>query len=149
MSQYDDKTQKIIFDLCESIYRDHEASYYLKQISRLAMKSLTQETYPKPKDRTGAEELVRQLRLDFDLIDDSAMMRTLVEEMEKRHEDGFNAFFETILARFLEAVGQTEVTFNTEHMIAEMFAPSRLEVFSSPGHLTYRLREESDDDTQH
>jgi len=148
VSQYDEKTQKIIFDLCESIYRDHEASYYLKQISRLAMKSLTQETYPKPKTRDDAQELVSKLRLDFDLIDDSAMLRELVEEMEKRHEEGFNAFFETILARFMEAVGRTEVTFDTKHMIAEMFAPSKLEVFSSPGHLTYRLREESDDDAQ-
>lgn len=96
--------------------------------------------------REEAQKLVDRLRLDFDLIDDSAMLRNLVEEMEKRHEEGFNAFFETILARFLEAVGRTEVTFNTEHMIAEMFAPSKLEVYSSPGHLTYRLREEKDDD---
>lgn len=148
MSQYDEKTQKIIFDLCDSIYRDHEASYYLKQITRLAIKAMATDTYPKPKTREGAQELVNQLRLDFDLIDDSAMLRNLVEEMEKRHEDGFNAFFETILARFLESVGKTEVTFNTEHMIAEMFAPSKLEVFSSPGHLTYRLREEKNDDAQ-
>lgn len=106
---------------------------------------MTSETLPKPATREEAQKLVARLQRDFDLIDDATMLRNLVEEMEARHEDGFNAFFETILARFLEAVGRTEVTFNTEHMMAEMFAPSRLDCFVGPGTLSYRLREKNND----
>ena len=95
--------------------------------------------FREPQTREEARELVEELQQRFDLIDDATMLRGLIEQMDARHDDAFGAFYNTILHRFMEAAGLTEITFNTEHMLAEMFAPKPLECEAGTGTLTYRI----------
>ena len=95
---------------------------------------------------TGEEaaELVKQLQQDFDLIDDTQMLRELVEKMEQRHSEQFETFFEVVITRFLMATGLKEITLDTNNLFSELAAPRRLILTAAPGKLTYRLPENED-----
>lgn len=101
--------------------------------------------YAAPGTREEAQEFIDQIRKDFDLIDDSQMLRDLIDKMEERHGETFNTFFEVIIARFLDASGLKEITLNTENLFNDLTAGRGVIITAGPGTLTYRLGEKADD----
>lgn len=93
-----------------------------------------------PQSREEAKSWVAMLQEKFDLIDENAQLRELIEQMEERHGDTFNAFFETILKRVMLSSGATELTLDTNNLLPELLdGAGALQVSEAPGKLIYRL----------
>lgn len=89
-------------------------------------------------DRASAQTLVDLLQKKYDLLDDNAILRDLMEKMEERHGEEFNAFFEATISAIMEAMNLDELRVSTAAVIYNAAISSGLVCSEEPGALVYR-----------
>lgn len=98
------------------------------------------------KDRESAQALVQELREKFDLLDDEATMRLLLDRMEERHGEEFNHFFEATIRQIMMSSGMSELRISTSAVLHTLASePTPLVVREVPGFLVYTLVEDVPD----
>lgn len=111
------------------------------------VESLAQSDIPQPvvnvegikvTDRASAQALVDLLQKKYDLLDDNAILRDLMEKMEERHGEEFNAFFEATISAIMEAMNLDELRVSTAAVIYNAALTSGLVCSEEPGALVYR-----------
>ncbi|WPK30415.1 hypothetical protein SLP22_0063 [Salmonella phage BAU.Micro_SLP-22] len=88
--------------------------------------------------REDAIAAVKELQEKWDLIDDNAILRDLMEKMEERHGEEFNAFFEATISAIMEAMNLDELRVSTAAVIYNAAITSGLVCSEEPGALVYR-----------
>lgn len=94
--------------------------------------------------REDAIEAVKQLQEAWDLVDDNAMLRQLMDKMEERHGEEFNAFFEATVRQIMLGSGMTELRIDTSGVLLSLASAAPMRVREVPGFLIYELVEEGD-----
>jgi hypothetical protein len=94
--------------------------------------------------RESAQELVKVLQKKYDLIDDNAILRELMDKMEERHGEEFNAFFEATLRQIMIGSGMTELHLDTAGIMQTLIIGGTLVMTEAPGKIIYRLAGEND-----
>jgi len=95
--------------------------------------------------REKAQVMVAELQAKWDLIDENAQLRLLMEKMEERHGDEFNAFFEATLRQVMIGSGMTELRINTGAVLQTLVESRPMRVREVPGFLIYELVEDVPD----
>jgi hypothetical protein len=95
-------------------------------------------------DRASAQKLVEVLQRKWDLINDKAVMESLMERMEERHGEEFNAFFEATVRQVMLASGLQQVKINTSDILLTLANGTAMRVREEPGFLIYELVEDND-----
>lgn len=112
------------------------------QVESLAQSDITQPVVNvegiKVTDRASAQSLVDLLQKKYDLLDDNAILRDLMEKMEERHGEEFNAFFEATISAIMEAMNLDELRVSTAAVIYNAAITSGLVCSEEPGALVYR-----------
>lgn len=99
-----------------------------------------------PYTREEAEKCVAMLQEKFDLVDQNVVLRDLIEKMEERHGEQFNAFFERVIAAFLKAASLKSVTINASDVLRDMADAPDLDVGEDRfGGITYSLKGAADE----
>lgn len=102
----------------------------------------------RPMDAEEAGIWVGFLQSQFDLHDENAMLRGVMDAMEERHDDQFNAFFDSIMLRVLMATGLPSITLDTAALFQQVAGKDTtghyVEIVEAPGNLTYVLRQTGD-----
>lgn len=97
-----------------------------------------------PQDAAEAAEWVKRLQDKFDLHNENAMLRGVMDAMEERHGEQFNAFFEAIMLRVLVATGLPHITLDTSDLFQSLAGKDTtgqyVEIVEAPGQLTYVLK---------
>lgn len=88
--------------------------------------------------REDAIAAVKELQEKWDLIDDNAILRDLMEKMEERHGEEFNAFFDATISAIMEAMNLDELRVSTAAVIYNAAITSGLVCSEEPGALVYR-----------
>lgn len=100
-----------------------------------------------PQSAEEAKAWIAKLNEKFDLVDDAAIGRLLMEKMEERHGDDFNYFFEAIMLRVLMATGLKRIDFDLPDLFAELAGKNTtghsVEIVESVGQLSYILRDDN------
>lgn len=100
------------------------------------------------RDADAAREQIKRLQEQFDLLDEAAMYRDLIDKMEERHGEDFNAFLNALVMRFLMSTGLPSVTFSLSDLLQQVAGQNTtghyLDIIEAPGKLTYVLRQEGD-----
>lgn len=95
-----------------------------------------------------ARQRIAELQSEFDLHDENAMLRGVMDAMEERHGDQFNAFFDSIMLRVLMATGLPSITLDTAALFQQVAGKDTtghyVEIVEAPGNLTYVLRQSGD-----
>lgn len=91
-----------------------------------------------PQSREEAQAWVELLQKKYDLLDDNAILRDLMEKMEERHGEEFNAFFEATISAIMEAMNLDELRVSTSAVIYNAAITSGLVCSEEPGALVYR-----------
>lgn len=95
-------------------------------------------------DREEAQEFVAFLQKRYDLVDDNAVLRQLMEKMEERHGEEFNAFFEATVRQIMIGSGMTELRIDTGAVLLTLAQSAPMRVSEAPGFLIYELVEDAD-----
>lgn len=95
-------------------------------------------------DRASAQKLVEVLQRKWDLIDQQQVMQSLMEKMEERHGEEFNAFFEATVRQVMLATGLQQVKIDTSAILLSMAQGNPMRVREEPGFLIYELVEDND-----
>lgn len=113
-----------------------------EQVESLTMKPLqvnrTIET------REDAIAAVKELQEKWDLIDDNTVLRQLMDKMEERHGEEFNAFFAATIRQIMVGSGMTELRIDTSAVLLTLAQSAPLRVREAPGYLIYELVEDAD-----
>lgn len=98
-----------------------------------------------PQSREEAQAWVELLQQKFDLVDDNTVLRDLMNKMEERHGNEFNAFFETTIKQIMRSNNLTEVKIDTGKVLLSLaMDPAPLVVSEIPGYLVYRIAEDGE-----
>lgn len=89
--------------------------------------------------RDDAIAAVKDLQEKWDLIDDNAVLRSLMEKMEERHGEEFNAFFEATVRQVMLAAGLQQVKIDTSSILLTLAHGTPMRVREEPGFLVYEL----------
>lgn len=95
-------------------------------------------------DRASAQKLVEVLQKKWDLIDNAAVHESLMEKMEERHGEEFNAFFEATVRQVMLATGLQQVKIDTSAILLSLAQGNPMRVREEPGFLIYELVEDND-----
>lgn len=95
-------------------------------------------------DRASAQKLVEVLQRKWDLIDQQQVMQSLMEKMEERHGEEFNAFFEATVRQVMLATGLQQVKIDTSAILLSLAQGNPMRVREEPGFLIYELVEDND-----
>lgn len=95
-------------------------------------------------DRESAQRLITLLQQKYDLIDDTAIQQSLMEKMEERHGEEFNAFFEATVRQVMLAAGLQQVKIDTSAILLSLAQGNPMRVREEPGFLIYELVEDND-----
>lgn len=102
----------------------------------------------RPMDAEEAGIWVGFLQSQFDLHNENNMLRGVMDAMEERHGDQFNAFFESIMLRVLIATGLPSISLDTAALFQQVAGKDTtghyVEIVEAPGQLTYVLRQSGD-----
>lgn len=113
-----------------------------QQVESLTMKALqvnrTIET------REDAIAAVKELQEKWDLVDDNAVLKQLMEKMEERHGEEFNAFFEATIRQVMVGTGLSQVKIDTSAVLLTLAQAAPVRVREEPGFLVYELVEDVD-----
>lgn len=94
--------------------------------------------------REEAIATVKELQEKWDLIDDNTVLRQLMEKMEERHGEEFNAFFAATIRQIMIGSGMTELRIDTNAVLLTLAQSAPLRVREAPGYLIYELVEDVD-----
>lgn len=96
-----------------------------------------------PQTREEAAMMVSHMQKKFDLVDDNAVLKGLMDKMEDRHGEEFNSFYEATIRQILRGSGMTEVRIDTAAVLRTLAEdPTPLHVTEIPGYLVYSLVED-------
>lgn len=113
-----------------------------QQVESLTMKAIqvnrTIET------REDAIAAVKELQEKWDLVDDNAVLKQLMEKMEERHGEEFNAFFEATIRQVMVGTGLSQVKIDTSAVLLTLAQAAPVRVREEPGFLVYELVEDVD-----
>lgn len=113
-----------------------------KQVESLTMKPL--QVNRVINTREDAIAAVKELQEKWDLIDDNTVMQSLMEKMEERHGEEFNAFFEATVRQVMLATGLQQVKIDTSAILLSLAQGNPMRVREEPGFLIYELVEDND-----
>lgn len=99
--------------------------------------------------REKAQAAVAELQQAWDLVDENEQLKLLMEKMEERHGDEFNAFFEATIRQVMVGSGMTEVRINTAEVLKTLVESKAVRVREVPGFLIYELAEDVPDADVH
>lgn len=94
--------------------------------------------------REDAIAAVKELQEKWDLIDDNTVLRQLMDKMEERHGEEFNAFFAATIRQIMVGSGMTELRIDTSAVLLTLAQSAPLRVREAPGYLIYELVEDAD-----
>lgn len=114
-----------------------------QQVESLTMKPL--QVNRVINTREDAIAAVKELQEKWDLIDDNTVMQSLMEKMEERHGEEFNAFFEATVRQVMLATGLQQVKIDTSAILLSLAQGNPMRVREEPGFLIYELVEEVKD----
>lgn len=157
-----EKLDAVLRELTEAVQlrrtslRDQDVTFVKirKQAARNAMFELTNGTPPdgdytpppSPLDalqhiesREQAKALVQVIQKQWDLVDDAAVLATLINNMEDRHGEEFNQFFEATLRRVMLDNGLKRVVIKASDMLQDFGTVKFVELSEEPGLLVYSL----------
>lgn len=98
----------------------------------------------KVEDRESAQKLVELLQKKYDLVDDNAMLRQVMDKMEERHGEEFDAFFGATIRQVMIGSGMTELQIDTAAVMQTLILGGTLVCTEAPGKLIYHLAGEND-----
>lgn len=100
--------------------------------------------------REKAAAYVAELQRKWDLIDEATNARELMDRMEERHGDEFEAFLEATILQIMRGSGMTQVVIDTNEVAANFLTRERLVCREEQGKLIYELAEDAPDaDVEH
>lgn len=99
--------------------------------------------------REKAIAYIAELQRKWDLVDENEQLKLLMEKMEERHGDEFNAFFEATIRQVMVGSGMTEVRINTAEVLKTLVESKAVRVREVPGFLIYELAEDVPDADVH
>lgn len=123
--------------------QDAETDTTSQQVESLTMKQL--QVNRVINTREDAIAAVKELQEKWDLIDDNTVMQSLMEKMEERHGEEFNAFFEATVRQVMLATGLQQVKIDTSAILLSLAQGNPMRVREEPGFLIYELVEEVKD----
>lgn len=94
--------------------------------------------------REDAIAAVKELQEKWDLVDDNAVLKQLMEKMEERHGEEFNAFFEATIRQVMVGTGLSQVKIDTSAVLLTLAQAAPVRVREEPGFLVYELVEDVD-----
>lgn len=122
--------------------QDAETDTTSQQVESLTMKQL--QVNRVINTREDAIAAVKELQEKWDLIDDNTVMQSLMEKMEERHGEEFNAFFEATVRQVMLATGLQQVKIDTSAILLSLAQGNPMRVREEPGFLIYELVEDND-----
>ncbi|QJI52283.1 hypothetical protein [Cronobacter phage JC01] len=94
--------------------------------------------------REKAQAEVERLQKQWDLLDENELLRALMDKMEERHGEEFNAFFEATVRQIMIGNGMTELRINTAEVLKTLVESRPMRITEVPGFLVYELVEDND-----
>lgn len=91
--------------------------------------------------REKAKAAVAELQAAWDLVDEATNLRELMDRMEERHGDEFEAFLEATILQIMRGSGMTQVMIDTNEVAANFLTRERLVCREEQGKLIYELAE--------
>lgn len=97
--------------------------------------------------REKAQAEVERLQKQWDLLDENDLLRRLMEKMEERHGEEFNAFFEATIRQVMIGSGMNKVMISTSGVLQTLAGAPAMRVSEVPGFLVYELVEDNPEAT--